>query len=135
MDITAGELRKKRITFTLIFVAFTAVYGLITWMGEGKLTEQAQQYIVLGWRLSIAALSLWFGYAIGIKKQTTWFVSMLAILPIVSWLGVLYLLFKSGTMLVSAKKGETSQTAGRQRDVIDVKSEDRARKNKKKSKK
>ncbi|ABO49969.1 hypothetical protein Dred_1439 [Desulforamulus reducens MI-1] len=106
MATLAEEIRKKRLIFTLLFVTFTAIYGIFSWQGEIRLTEQQLQYVVLGWRLSLAVLSLWFGYAVGIRKQTTWFVSMLAILPIVSWLGVLYLLFKSGSMLVEAKKGE-----------------------------
>lgn len=104
MNQLVQDIRSKRLKFTLLFIALTAIYGLISYLGEGKITEQVQQYIVLGWRISLALLSLWFGYAVGISKQTTWFMSLLAILPIVSWVGVLYLLFKSGSMLVEAKK-------------------------------
>lgn len=106
MSTFVDELQKKRRIFTLLFITFTAIYGLVFWQGETKLTEQQLQYVVLGWRLSLAALSLWFGYAIGINKQTVWFVSLLAILPVISWIGVLYLLFKSGSMLFEAKKAQ-----------------------------
>ncbi|GAB6181460.1 hypothetical protein JCM14036_27790 [Desulfotomaculum defluvii] len=104
MSTLVEDIQKKRRIFTLLFVTFTAIYGLISWQGETRLTDQQFQYVILGWRISLAALSLWFGYAIGINKQTTWFVSLLAILPIVSWIGVLYLLFKSGSLLLQAKK-------------------------------
>ncbi|MEG6520588.1 hypothetical protein [Desulfotomaculum sp. 1211_IL3151] len=111
MSTFVDDLQKKRRVFTVLFVAFTAIYGLVFWQGETKLTEHQLQYVVLGWRLSLAALSLWFGYAIGLKQHTVWFVSLLAILPVVSWIGVLYLLFKSGSMLFEAKKAQKGSKA------------------------
>ena len=130
MSTLAEDIRKKRRLFTLLFVVSTVIYGLVSYYGESKLSEQQLQYVVLGWRMSIAVISLWFGYAVGIKKQTTWFVSMLAILPVVSWFGVLYLLFKSGSMLVEAKKGSPAGAlAGTKRDSGAAKGANQGKKN------
>lgn len=137
MNELVGIIRRKRIIFTLVTVGLAVLYGLINWLGEGKISETELKYIILAWRLSMATLSMWFGYAVGIKKQTIWFVSMLAILPPpISWLGVLYLLYKSGQMQLEAKRAETSETALTKRDASQEESNrDKPRKTKKKAKK
>lgn len=106
LEQLALEIRKKRITFTLAFIAITVGFYLVNWqLGEIGATENVQQAVFLLGRLFVVGLYLWFGYAMGINKQTVWFMGMLAILPIASWLGLLYLLYKSGQMQLEAKKG------------------------------
>lgn len=116
MSTLVDELKKKRRIFVLFFIILAAIYGLVFWQGETKLTEQQLQYFKLGWRLSVAVLSLWFGYAIGLKWHIVWFVSLLAILPVMSWLVIIYLLYRSGSMLIEAKeaqKGNNARVAAR----------------------
>lgn len=106
MNQTAQEIKRKRITFTLIFILLTVGFYLVNWqLAEAGTSETIQQYVYLAGRLSVAVLYLWFGYSVGISKQTSWFMSMLAILPVASWIGLLYLLYKSGQMELAAKKG------------------------------
>lgn len=113
MNALAQELRKKRLTFTVVFIVFTLLFGLVQWQWEqGNLSEQQLQWLLLAWRLSIGVLCLWFGYAIGLNKQTTWFMTMLAVLhQVTSWLALLYFLYKSGVMLINAKRGNVAGQA------------------------
>ncbi|MDO7787731.1 hypothetical protein [Desulforamulus aquiferis] len=114
MNQAAQEIKRKRITFTLVFISLTVGFYLINWqLAEANISETIQQYVYLAGRIAVAGLYLWFGYAVGISKQTTWFMSMLAILPVVSWLGLLYLLYKSGQMELNAKKGITTEEPAR----------------------
>lgn len=107
MNALAQELRKKRLTFTAVFIVLTLLFGVVQWQWEqGNLSEEQLQWLLLAWRLSIGVLCLWFGYAIGLNKQTTWFMTMLAVLhQVTSWLALLYFLYKSGVMYINAKKG------------------------------
>lgn len=117
MNALAQELRKKRLTFTAVFIVLTLLFGVVQWQWEqGNLSEEQLQWLLLAWRLSIGVLCLWFGYAIGLNKQTTWFMTMLAVLhQVTSWLALLYFLYKSGVMYINAKKGVTvaPQTKGK----------------------
>ncbi|AEF93810.1 hypothetical protein Desca_0934 [Desulfotomaculum nigrificans CO-1-SRB] len=112
MRQSAEVIRKKRIIFTVGFIVLTVASYYIN---EKIIMPHYSQYIkqaYLAQKLAVAALYVWFGYALGIDKQTTWFMGLLAILPIVSWIGLLYLLYKSGQMLLEAKKGTDVQTSG-----------------------
>lgn len=129
------DLRRKRLTFTGIFIVLTLLFGFVQYQWEqGKLTEEVLQWLLLGWRLSIGVLCLWFGYAVGINKQTTWFMTMLSVLhQVTSWLALLYFLYKSGIMLINAKK---QALAGAERnDTTPATGEGQGKKTKRKSKK
>lgn len=113
MNSLASDIRKKRLTFAIIFIILTLLFGLVQWQWEqGKLTETNLQWLLLGWRLLIGALCLWFGYAVGINKQTTWFMTMLSVLhQVTSWIALLFFLYKSGVMLINAKRNNTELSA------------------------
>ncbi|MEW6698229.1 MAG: hypothetical protein ACOY35_11960 [Bacillota bacterium] len=135
MNSLVQDLRRKRLTFTGIFIVLTLLFGFVQYQWEqGKLTEEVLQWLLLGWRLSIGVLCLWFGYAVGINKQTTWFMTMLSVLhQVTSWLALLYFLYKSGIMLINAKK---QALAGAERnDTTPATGEGQGKKTKRKSKK
>ena len=134
LNALAQEIRKKRLTFTVIFIVLTLLFGLVQWQWEqGNLSEKELQWLLLAWRLSIGVLCLWFGYAVGINKQTVWFMTMLAVLhQVTSWLALLYFLYKSGVMLIQAKKGLTVSEQAKGKESL---AEGRSLKNGKSSKK
>lgn len=112
MNSLAQDIRKKRLTFTVIFIILTLLFGLVQWQWElGKLTETNLKWLLLTWRLLIGVLCLWFGYAVGINKQTTWFMTMLSVLhQVTSWIALLFFLYKSGVMLINAKKDSAERS-------------------------
>ncbi|GAB6157222.1 hypothetical protein JCM39194_04220 [Desulfotomaculum varum] len=107
MNDLARDIRNKRLTFTIIFIVLTLLFGLVQWQWEqGNIAEDQLKWMLLAWRLAIGLLCLWFGYAIGLPSQTTWFMTMLAVLhQVTSWMALLYFLYRSGVMLINAKKG------------------------------
>lgn len=112
MNQTAAEIRKKRIIFTVGFIILTLVSYYVN---EKVIMPHYSAYLrqaYLVQKLAIAGLYVWFGYSMGINKQTVWFMGLLAILPIVSWIALLYLLFKSGQMLLEAKNGPKDKSKG-----------------------
>ncbi|SHE29441.1 hypothetical protein SAMN02745133_00051 [Desulforamulus putei DSM 12395] len=137
MNSLAREIRNKRLTFTVIFIILTLLFGLVQWQWEqGNISEDELKWILLAWRLSIGALCLWFGYAIGLHKQTTWFMTMLAVLhQVTSWMALLYFLYKSGVMLINAKKGITVQGESKRKDSTEMGSGSKSKKANRKAKK
>ncbi|SHK83051.1 hypothetical protein SAMN02745123_03286 [Desulforamulus aeronauticus DSM 10349] len=137
MNALAQEIRRKRLTFTAVFIVLTLLFGLVQWQWEqGNLSEKELQWLLLAWRLLIGVLCLWFGYAVGIHKQTVWFMTMLAVLhQVTSWLALLYFLYKSGVMLIKAKKGATASGQAKDKELLAEGRSLKARKSNKKTKK
>lgn len=126
MDLVQ-RIKTKRIIFAAIFIVLTLAFYLINLrLDQLNVSEPVVQYVILAERLAMAALYFWFGYTVGINKQTTWFMSMLAVFPVLSWLGLMVLLFKSGKMQLEAGKGTVEVKADR-----NMKSDKKKIKNKK----
>ena len=111
MNETALKIKNKRLIFVIAFIFLTLLYKYVNLqMVDMKMSESIQQYVILAQRVTFVVLYLWFGYSVGINKQTTWFMSMLAVLhPLTPLIGLMVLLFKSGQMQIQAAKGISSK--------------------------